>query len=97
MTYLHVMRLMSCAFCENRRREDCTSLVYGRKELHLVYSTPWKIKNAFVLLCALPRYASTPFPVLFRRLFVQRVVLTSGQGAELANGPVGIFILCVNW
>jgi len=56
-----------------------------------------KIKNAFVLLCALSRNASTPFPVLFLRLFVQSVLLTSGQGAKLANGSVGIFVLCVNW
>jgi hypothetical protein len=47
--------------------------------------------------CVLWRIASTRFPVLFLRLLVESVLLTSGQGAERAEGPVGIFALCINW
>jgi len=75
MRYLHIMQSIICTCCENLRREGCTYIRAKGITFGLLYTL--KIKNAFVLLCALSRSASTPFLVLFLRLFVQSVLLTS--------------------
>jgi len=42
------MQLISCVFCENRRREGCTFLIYTQKEL-ITFLYTLKVKNAFVM------------------------------------------------